>query len=277
MVQKPSTNSWIWVTLAGFLLFVALFYFLIVYNKQINLSMPVYFFLVVVMALVSTAFLSGAMKSVARYQRKSPNSTLYLSGPVVIFFIIIYLGYKYRPEPVKENSPLSLSVIFRAPTGSAERVKTGQVTVRIAQYSSQKKLNDEGTALFTGINPSYRGSVVDLTAEVPGYNLIDNQSFQLDDSINYTNLTIKLTKKLDSISIRGNVIKLPERTGIKDAIIRFQGMMKTYRTDESGDFTATLPFKSGVETRVIVNKGNQEIYNSLRTISENDFLTITAN
>ncbi|MDB5014119.1 MAG: hypothetical protein JWQ25_2321 [Daejeonella sp.] len=276
-MQKSSTVGWMLATLAGFLLFIAFFYLLVTYNKQISISMPVYFFLVVILALISTAFLSGAMKSVARYNAKSQNSTLYLSGPAVIFFIIIYLGYKYRPELAKENIPISLSVLFRGPEGSEEAIKEGQVTVRIAQYSSLKKIDNEGAALFTGINPEYKGLKIDLSAEVPGYRLVNNQEFALKDSGNYTNLTIHLQKKLDSISIRGNVIKLPDRTGINGAIIRFQGVMSTYKTDSVGDFSATLPFKSGIETRVIVSKGNREIYNSLRTLSENDFLTITAN
>lgn len=276
-MQKSSTLGWMLATLAGFLLFIAFFYLLISYNKQINISMPVYFFLVVIIALVSTAFLSGAMKSVARYNAKSQNSTLYLSGPAVIFFIIIYLGYKYRPELVKENVPISLSVLFRGPEGSEDAIKDGQVTIRIAQYSSVKKIDSEGAALFTGINPEYKGLKIDLSAEVPGYRLVNNQDLALKDSGSYTNLTIRLQRKLDSISIRGNVIKLPGRTGIYGAIVRFQGVMSTYKTDSTGDFSATLPFKSGIETRVIVSKGNREIYNSLRTLSENDFLTITAN
>lgn len=276
-MQKSSTLGWMLATLTGFLLFIAFFYLLISHNKQISISMPVYFFLVVIIALISTAFLSGAMKSVARYNAKSQNSTLYLSGPAVIFFIIIYLGYKYRPELAKENIPISLSVLLRGPEGSEEAIKEGQVTVRIAQYSSIKKIDNEGAALFTGINPDYKSLKIDLSAEVPGYRLVNNQGFALKDSGNYTNLTIRLQKKLDSISIRGNVIKLPNRTGINGAIIRFQGVMTTYKTDSTGDFSATLPFKSGIETRVIVSKGNREIYNSLRTLNENDFLTITAN
>ena len=276
-MQKSSTLSWIIVSLIGFVLFVGFFYFLIIYSKEISLSTPVYFFLVVIIALISTAFLSGAMKSVARYSATSQNRNLYLSGPAVIFFIIIYLGYRYRPEIAKENTPLSLSVLLKGPAGSEELIKDGQVRVRIAQYSSLKEVDNESSALFTGINSNYKGLKIDLSAEVPGYSLVNNQVFALSDSGTYTNLTISLQKKMDSIAVRGNVIRLPERTGIEGAKIRFQGVMKTYQTDSLGDFSAVLPFKSGVETRIIVTKGNKEIYNSLRTLSENDFLSISAN
>ena len=276
-MQKSSVLGWIVVSLVGFILFAAFFYMLIVYSKQISISTPVYFFLVVIIALISTAFLSGAMKSVARYNATSQNRTLYLSGPAVIFFIIIYLGYKYRPETAKENIPLSLSVLLKGPEGSEELIKDGQVRVRIAQYSSLKKVDNESTATFTGINPEYKGLKIDLSAEVPGYSIINNEGFALSDSGTYTNLTIALRKKIDSIAVRGNVIQLPGRTGIAGATIRFQGVQKTYQTDSLGDFSAILPFKSGAETRIIVSKGNKEIYNSLRTLSENDFLGISAN
>ena len=276
-MQKTTTLTWIIVSLCGFILFGVMFYFLVTSGQDISISMPVYFFLVVLIALISTAFLSGAMKSVARYNATSQNRTLYLSGPAVIFFIIIYLGYKYRPESVKENVPLSLSVLFSGPEGTQEMIDAGQVRVRIAQYSSLKKVDNEGAALFTGINPEYKGLKIDLSAEVPGYQLVSNNSYALSDSGTYTNLTIHLKKQQDSIVVIGNVIELKRRTGISGAKIRFEGVLQTYQTDSAGDFSAKLPFKSGVETRIVVSKGNREIYNSLRTLTANDFISIPAN
>ncbi|MBC7745531.1 MAG: hypothetical protein H7096_10545 [Flavobacterium sp.] len=276
-MQKTSTLTWIIVSMAGFILFAVFFYFLVSSGKQINMSMPVYFFLVVLIALISTAFLSGAMKSVARYNATSQNRTLYLSGPAVIFFIIIYLGYRYKPETIREKVPLSLSVLLTGPNGTEELIRNGQVQIRIAQYSSLKKIDNEGTAVFTGINPEYRGFKIDLSAEVPGYSLINNGTYLLSDSTNFTNLTIDLKKRLDSITVTGNVIRLPGRTGIAQAKIRFEGVSKTFKTDDSGDFEAVLPYKSGDEKRIIVSKGNKELYNSLRTLSSNDFISISAN
>ena len=276
-MKRTSTLTWIIVSLAGFILFALFFYLLIVYSKDISLSTPLYFFLVVLIALMSTAFLAGAMRSVARYSSSSQGGSLYLSGPAVIFFIIIYLGYRYRPEPSGDKTPLSLSVLLKGPEGSEELIRNGQVRVRIGQYSGMKQVDNEGAALFTGINPDYKGQKIDLSAEIPGYVLINSSLYSLDDSITYTNLTLRLQKKIDSIAVHGNVIRLPARTGIPDATIRFQGVMETYKTDSLGDFSAVLPFRSGAETRIIVSKGNKEIYNSLRTLSENDFLTISAN
>jgi hypothetical protein len=276
-MKKTSTLTWIIVSLAGFILFTVFFYLLIVYSKDISLSTPLYFFLVVLIALMSTAFLAGAMRSVARYSSSSQGGSLYLSGPAVIFFVIIYLGYRYRPEPSSDKSPLSLSVLLKGPEGSEELIRSGQVRVRIGQYSGVKQVNNEGAALFTGISPENKGRKIDLSAEIPGYHLINSSSYSLDDSMTFTNLTLRLHKKLDSVAVRGNVIRLPGRTGIPGAIIRFQGVMQTYKTDSLGDFSAMLPFPSGAETRIIVSKGNKEIYNSLRTLSENDFLSISAN
>ncbi len=276
-MQKSSTLGWIIISLAGFILFIAFFYFLINYSDRINLTTPLYFFLVVIIALICTAFLSGAMKSVARYQVGSQNRNLYLSGPAVIFFIIIYLGYRYRPETVKENIPLSLSVLFTGVPGSETSISSGQVRVRIAQYSSIKKIDNEATAVFTGINPDYKGLKIDLNARVPGYRVVDTTGFNLSDSASYTNLTIRLEKQPDSVAISGNVIRLLEKTGIAGARLRFEGVRKAYFTDSLGDFSAVLPFKSGTELRIVVSVGNKEIYNSLRTLDENDFLRISAN
>jgi hypothetical protein len=69
----------------------------------------------------------------------------------------------------------------------------------------------------------------------------------------------------------------PERRGIPAARVIFQGVDSVFTTDSLGNFSAVLPLKPGSETRVIVTKGPQEIYNSLRTVSDNDFLSIVAN
>jgi hypothetical protein len=272
-MKKTSPINWLYISLAGFILFLLFFYFLVLDSKQVNISMPLYFILVILIALVATAFLAGAMKSTARFKSTAQNRSLYLSGPAVIFFIILYIGYKYRPTLSQE--PLSLSVLVS--TGANELLKEGSVSVRVAQFSSTKKIDHEGTALFTGINPNYKGHKVEIGLDVPGYYLAGGKTFTLSESENYTNLTISLNKTKDITRLHGRVISLPERTGIAGATIYFQGADTVIKTDETGSFTAKLPLKSGSEIRIIATKGNKEIYNSLRTISDNDFLSIAAN
>lgn len=274
-MKKLSQINWIIISLVGFVLFILFFYLILTSATKVTLSTPLYFFLIVVIAMVATGFLSGAMRSIARYQATVANKSLYIAGPAVIFFIILYLGYQYRPE--NKRIPVTLSILFNGPDGPNELITDGTVSIRIGEFSAAKKINNEGTALFTGINPEYRGAGIDLSIAVQGYYLAPTNRFQLSDSTDYTNLHIILNKRKDSISVQGRVITLPDREGIAGASIRFQGMDKVIQTDSSGNFSAILPIKTGTEIRVIVWKRKRELYNSLRTVSDKDFLSIAAN
>jgi hypothetical protein len=274
-MKKVTPTSWLLVSLIGFILFILVFAGIIVYSKQTTISTPVYFFLVVILALIATAFLSGAMRSVARYNATYQNRSLYIAGPALIFIIILYIAYRYRPE--KQAGPLSLSVLFIAPPGTGELIKSGTVYLRIAQYASTEQVSQRGIASFTGINADYKGQMIDMSAEIDGY-LLDTADtrHRLSETTDHTNLTIQLKRRSHHTAVRGKVM-LPEKRGIPAARIIFQGVDSVYTTDSLGNFSIVLPLKPGSETRVIVMKGALEIYNSLRTVSDNDYLSIVAN
>jgi hypothetical protein len=272
-MKKIAPITWLFVSLVGFILFILVFAGIIVYSKQISISTPVYFFLAVILALVATAFLAGAMRSVARYNATFQNKSLYIAGPALIFIIILYIAYEYRPQ--NQGGPLSLSVLFTGPPGAL--VQSGTVYVRIGQYANTEEISQRGTASFTGINADYRGEQIDISADIEGY-LLDTARtrYRLSETGEHTNLTIRLKRAGHHTAVRGKVM-LPEKKGIPAARIIFQGVDSVYTTDSLGNFSVVLPLKPGSETRVIVMKGPLEIYNSLRTVSENDYLSIVAN
>lgn len=275
-MKKLTPTAWLLVSLVGFILFILVFAGIITYSKQITISTPVYFFLVVILALIATAFLAGAMRSVARYNATFQNKSIYIAGPALIFIIILYIAYKYRPENVA-GGPLSLSVLFIGPKGDAAPVGSGTVYVRIGQYAGTDEISKRGTATFTGINADYKGQVIDISGDIEGFQLdTAGATYRLSDTQEYTNLTVRLKRLSPRTLVRGKVM-LPERRGIPSARVIFQGVDSVFTTDSLGNFSAVLPLKPGSETRVIVTKGPQEIYNSLRTVSENDFLSIVAN
>jgi hypothetical protein len=274
-MKKITPTSWLVVSLIGFMLFMLVFAGIITYSKKITISTPVYFFLVVILALIATAFLGGAMRSVARYNGTFQNRSLYIAGPAVIFIIILYIAYKYRPQE-QAGTPLSLSVLFIGPQGGGELIKSGTVYVRIGQYAGTDQVSQRGTASFTGINADYKGQAIDISGDIEGY-VLDTAGaiYRLSETEQHTNLTVRLKRLGHHTAVRGKVM-LPERKGIPAARIIFQGVDSVFTTDSLGNFSAVLPLKPGSETRVIVMKGPLEIYNSLRTVSNNDYLSIVA-
>ena len=272
MLKKSNSLRWVFISLGGFLLFVVCFYFLIQNNKQINISLPVYFILLTFIALIATAFLAGAMKSVATYNLKTQNRSLYLSGPAVIFFIILYIGYKYRP--IASEGALTLTLIFTEKSKTVKVINSGVVNIKTGLYFSTKRITDDGTVFFTGINSDYKGKAVDISVDVPGYSLNADSVYRLSETDNDTQYTIHLTKEQDLVNVKGRVIKLPMREGLANVSVQFEKLNNPVTTDSSGNFSAIIPVKSGTEIRVIAINHKKEIYNSLVNVYDGQLLSI---
>ncbi len=78
-----SQHSWLYISLIGFFLFILFFAGIMLYGTRINLAAPVYFFLIIMLGLFATAFLAGAMRSVAKYNANFNNKSLMVAGPAV--------------------------------------------------------------------------------------------------------------------------------------------------------------------------------------------------
>lgn len=269
--KKINPHSWIYISLVGFIIFAAVLSSLMFAPKTFSFSTPVYFFLLVVLALVATGFLAGAMNSYAKYNSTVNNRHLTITGPAVIFFVILYIGYKFRPDTIER--PVSLSIIVTGPDNENEVLENGEIAIRIADYRSQKKLGAEGEVVFSGIDATYKGLPIQVFPKIEGYILDTSQSFTLSEETNNTNLTIRLKRVSHLIRIYGKVIYLKDQVGIAQAKVRFEGTDSTFITDESGDFQATLPIKSGTELRIMINKNAHLIYNSTRVLTDKALLT----
>lgn len=268
-------DKWLWVSLVGVLLFVAFFIILVFFGKDISISTPVYFFLVIIIGLAATGFLSGAMRSVAKYNASFDNKTLSITGPAVIFFIILYIGFKYKPEPQLVSQPLSLSVLVKDNNNTSNVITNGSVTIRLGDINYTERINDKGVASFTGLNPVYKGKGLELYCNVDNYVLpAEQQRFTLDSTASYTNLTITLQKEEAHTHIQAQVVLTKEQEGVPGVTVQFEGVDSTYTTNATGRFNATLPVKPGTELRIIVMSNTKLLYNSMRTVSDNSLLVI---
>lgn len=269
--KKLSQQYWVMITLVGLVSFAALFYLVSILPVQVTLSSSTYFFLLILLALVATAFLAGAMKSVAKYNANIGNRNLMIAGPAVIFFVILYIGYRYRPIPKSEA--LSLQIMVMGPGKENELITDGSLTVYIGNFSATEKINTKGIAAFTGINNTYADEIIRIVPAVQNYSLDTSQSFRFDPSKSSTQLQLILEKVKPIIVVRGNVSHLSNGEAIPGALVRFDGVDTVFRSDEEGNFRAQLPLINGSETRVMITLKGKTIYNSLRTLSNNALLS----
>ncbi|GAA0547378.1 hypothetical protein [Chitinophaga japonensis] len=240
---------WLYITLLGFML---LLLFILIFARQpaiSKLSPSAYFFLLVICDLAATAFLTGAMKSAASYIGKVMHGTLKLAGPPVVFFLILLIGYRYRP--VKEGHPFDLTIFVSHATADPARI-AGVLRVHVKNDIKSAVLDKDGRAIFTNINPEYLGRPIAVTAEIEGYRISRSNDTTVtipDESLPVVRL--KLYPMADSVLYTGFILR-HNREPVADAVVNFIEHVRNARTDENGMFKVYLPAKPGDRTDIMV-------------------------
>ena len=271
MAQKSKTISpltWVIISAIGFILFLAAAILLILYSSRIGFIKPqIYFFLLVIIGLVCAAFLSGAMKSHAKYTGQVYGGTLELGGPVLVLVVLIFLGYKFMPK--KDSFTLKFTVFGAA--SKDELINNGQLKILLSKPDSQRIEN--GYAGFTDIDTKYRGQQIDVIANAPGYYSL-GQTIAVPQEDNAVELHMQ--RRPDSVTVSGIVIN---KTGqpVKNATIVFDNGMAKQTSDEYGMFRLALPLKDGKEINIRVYSADKLKYNSSQVLSNAGTLTLQLN
>ena len=212
--KKPvSSLTWVLISAAGFLVFIGVALFFIFFNDRLsNIKLPIYFFLLVIVGFIAAAFLAGALKSHAKYSGKVAGGNLELAGPVVVFALIIYMGYIFRPVAGYTN----LKVTVFGDATKSQLINSGLIKLLLNKPDSQNIQN--GLAEFTDIPTDFEGKEVTVIPIVDGY-YGDAQQVKINGGD--IPVELHLTKKPDSVSIRGIVIDKNGKT-VSNAIIIFE-------------------------------------------------------
>jgi len=264
--NKPvSSLTWVLISAAGFLVFICVALFFIFFNDKLsNIKLPIYFFLLVIVGFIAAAFLAGALKSHAKYSGKVAGGNLELAGPVVVFALIIYMGYIFRPIAGYTN----LKVTVFGNESKSQLINSGLVKLLLNKPDSQNIQN--GLAEFTDIPTDFEGKEVTVIPIVDGY-YGDAQQVKINgDGIP---VELHLTKKPDSVSISGIVIDKNGKT-VSNAIIIFEDGFAKDTTDAYGNFRIKLPFKEGHESRIRVYTDNVMRFNYEKVLSSQSSITL---
>lgn len=264
--NKPvSSLTWVLISAAGFLVFIGVALFFIFFNDKLsNIKLPIYFFLLVIVGFIAAAFLSGALKSHAKYSGKVAGGNLELAGPVVVFALIIYMGYVFRPVAGYTN----LKVTVFGDETKSQLINSGLIKLLLNKPDSQNIQN--GLAEFTDIPTDFQGKEVTVIPIVDGYYSNAQQVKINGDDIP---VELHLAKKPDSVSISGIVIDKNGKT-VSNAIIIFEDGFAKDTTDAFGNFRIILPFKEGHESRIRVYTNNVIRFNYEKVLSSQSSMTL---
>lgn len=259
--QRIKPITWLLVAGAAVVVFVLFLFFFGLFGTVIDQLKPAtYFFLLIPLALMAAAFLFGAMRSHARYSGKVYGGTLELGGPVVLLIIIIYLGYKFRPQATAPPFNLTLNVFSN--NSSATLVPEGELHVFYGTAKPKIKIND-GQAVLPEVPPGYRGKPIRILPVVQGFS-----PAPITDTLplNSNTLDVYLQQEAEAVTVRG-IVKNNRGEPVEHAVLVFADGLFKDSTDAYGNFAVTLPYKDGTETTLRVYNEGRLRYDNLVTLS----------
>lgn len=167
--RSPTSNraivlTWLWASISAFACSLSAAVFFVLSTPRIQASL--FYVVLVGLGLCSAGFLFGALRSRANYVG-SVHGRLQISGPAVVFLIVILLGLKLAKPAESER----LAVYLKGPNGL---LNDGIVNIRIGAYSQSTRLGPRQSADFD-IPAEYLGKPLQVDSSVPDYDPVTDQ------------------------------------------------------------------------------------------------------
>lgn len=246
-------NILIWLAVAAGILFL-LNYF--VKNTTLN-----YYIVLLIAALASAAMVFLIIKgTTAKFTSDTKYGKLELSGPVVVFFMVLIGGY-YLPGRFSDE--FDLSVFVNDANGGS--IKNAMIAFTIDNRKETKQTDLNGQFVIAKIPSKYRSSKIRFEPDATGF-----LKTVIDDSIpeSGNSLYIILNKSVDSVAISGTVLQ-KNNTPAKNVFINFNNGLASATTDSLGNYKTTLLKSGGSEVTVMIYRNDSIIYND-KTIITSD-------
>jgi hypothetical protein len=143
-----------------------LFYVWVLPKLDPEVRNQIYYVVLFPFAIACAVTLFGAMRSYARLTAKHPGIVLELGGPVVLFLLIIWGGFKIvLPLP----DSFDLTVRAHSADGSVPVITSGNVTLELDNNRPVKPFGPNGEAEFKGIPAKFLGATIRILPQVDGY------------------------------------------------------------------------------------------------------------
>jgi hypothetical protein len=238
--EESNAQSWSKIapyavlSLCSFLFFLLLLA-LLLWNAErlvaLGLTGNLYYLVLVPLGLSAAAFLFGALRSYAQYSGKQFGGMLELGGPVVLFLLVLILGFSL-PKPAS-NFPLTVYV--HGPSGLQDLVLrgSGYIMLDIGGERKKRPIGNDGEAVFSEIPANFRGKEIPIALDADGYELVDtHQKARLMESSVY----VEVRKKPGRIS--GYV---HDDEGMRLAAVSIVVAGLSTSTHQDGSFELAIP------------------------------------
>lgn len=277
--SKPIRQiSWVWISGIAFLLCLLASAFLIFFGKQmesLGITGNIYYVILIPLGFSAAAFLAGAMKSYASFKSNGtlPYGQLNLSGPIVIFVLVVAGGF-IMPGLIKKGKfDWKLRIVNN--DQSTVSFNKGAVLLYIGKYTRKEDIHN-GEVVFPDIPDDYNNKkgIVSLQ-NVDDYQMTGPSDFIIsknEDSVNQINIT--RTAQSVSTNIRGSILTSKNEPA-GNVLVNFSSGLATCYTDENGDFSVTVPVPPGEKVPVKISMNGIMVFNEEVIISASTPLNLT--
>jgi hypothetical protein len=191
-----------------------------------------YYPLLVLLGLTVSGFLFGALRSYASYSGQHFGGKLELGGGVVVFLLVVILGFRLLPASV--NFPLTVYVHGVAGPQDLILKDSGYVLLDLGGDRRREPIGEKGQAFFAEIPSNFRGQPVNVSLDATGYELANPaQKHVLDGA----SLYLEAQKKPGHIAGR---VQDEDGSPLAGVSIRVAGLLAA-TTDSFGHFDVTIP------------------------------------
>jgi hypothetical protein len=266
MSTKPDQISklkWVYISGAGSLLFLVLAILMILFAPSIaslGITKSLYYIVLIPVGLTSAAFLFGALRSSAKYSGKTSYGSIELTGPVVIFCLVVIGGFYFAaPE-----SEFLLTIRTNVVDEPEKILNHGSLILDIGEQRIDKKLGENGEVSFAGIPSRYLGKTVNIVPQIKGYKIKGNSLILIPDN---RIIYLELEERRDSTLLRGRVIN-ENGNPVDSVIIDIESGLASSVTDVNGIFTIIVPAAKGETVLLTALKNGTTGSRELITIPE---------
>jgi hypothetical protein len=240
-------------------------------SGAVQLSLPLYFFLLVICDLGATFFLASVLKSSAEYSGNVLKGNLKITGPAVIFLVILLIGYKYKP--IEKEDPFDLTFIVSYFEKGIPEKQKGSIRIELDNNPRELPVDEENKVVFTNIDHRYLGKMIPVSSNIPGFTISTGKDtlIKIPDNI-LPVIRLSLNKLIDSTLFSGYVFKKNQKgppLPVKNATLNFMEFGKIVNSDDEGFFKIYLPSKTGDNSNLVIMNNGKWLFSDRVVLSDN--------
>ena len=245
--------SWVWISGIAFLLSFLASGVLIFFGRRLEdlgITGNIYYIVLVPLGLSSAAFLAGAMKSYASYKSPgtTPYGTLNLSGPIVIFVLVVGGGFIMPNLTKKSQFDVKLRIVSK--DKSTNEFNEGFIIVYVGKALNRYYVH-EGEIVVPNIPEALNNKNITIDPKIDNYELAGPKEVLVARDKDYIDIPLARTDRSLSTNVRGSVVDGKGKP-VKNALLDFESGLATGHTNEEGDFSLTVRLQEGQRPRLRV-------------------------